>query len=53
MEVNRNQLSEVKQKILNGLDLVRKRLLESKRRDHKDIVIFKDGKVIRVKSTEL
>jgi hypothetical protein len=53
MEIDRNKLSEVKQKILAGLDLVKDKLLESKKHNNQDIVIFKDGKIQHIKSSDL
>jgi hypothetical protein len=40
---------ELVDKILQGLELARKRLYEYKKRNHHQLVILKENKIVRVK----
>jgi len=44
----RTQTEETK-KILIGLELAYKRLLEFKKQKNSELVIYKDGKIVRIK----
>jgi hypothetical protein len=43
----------VREKILEGLKLTHLRLIQTKKRLNQDLVISRDGKIIRIKSDEL
>jgi hypothetical protein len=40
---------ELVSKILQGLELSRKRLYEYKKRNHQELVILRDNKIVKVK----
>ena len=40
---------ELIEKIMRGLDLTYKKLIESKKRNNEELVIFKDNQIIKVK----
>jgi len=44
---------EIRTKILQGLDLAYKRLLTSKQKEDGELVISRNGKIVRVKAKEL
>ncbi len=48
-----NTNSETMQKILNGLDLVAKKLIESKKKNNGELVVMKDGVIKRIKAVDL
>lgn len=50
---NIKDLSETKQKILTGLDLVMKELIISQRRNNGELVFLKDENVLRIKASDL
>mgnify|MGYP006431066185 CR=1 FL=1 len=41
--------NEFRDKVLKGLDLSYQRLLENKRKNNGELVIIKDGKIVKVK----
>jgi len=43
----------VREKILNGLDLVHKRLIQTKKDRNLDMVISDNGKIVRLKGKNL
>lgn len=44
---------EIRDKIFKGLDLTYKRLLIEKQKNNEDLVISRNGKIIRVKARDL
>jgi GTP cyclohydrolase I len=40
---------ELIEKIIHGLDLAHKKLIESTKRNNEELVILKDNKIVRVK----
>lgn len=44
---------EIRDKIFKGLDLTYKRLLIEKQKNNEDLVISRNGKIIRVKASDL
>ena len=40
---------EIKKKIIFGLELANKKMLEQKRQNGNDVVIVKQGKIVRIK----
>lgn len=53
MKKNIKDLSDTKQKILSGLDLVMKELIISKKRNDGELIFLKDGNILRVKASDL
>ena len=53
MENKNSSTSETIQKILKGLDLVAKKLIESKKRNEGELVIFKDGEIKVIKAVDI
>jgi len=53
MNSKKNEDEELKQKILAGLDLAYKRLIEYKRAKNSVLVVMRDGKIVHVKPEEL
>jgi hypothetical protein len=51
--MTKENIKDLRTKILQGIDLAYSRLLSSKQKEDGEIVISKDGKVIRVKAREL
>ena len=45
--------NEIKDKVLEGLDLSYKRLLKNKKERNFDLVISQNGKIIRIKPEEI
>ena len=43
------KLSETQEKILKGMDIVWERLVESKRKSGGELVVIRDGKIVRIK----
>ena len=53
MNTKKNEIEERKQKILAGLDLAYKRLIEYKRAKNSVLVVMRDGEIVHVKPEEL
>ena len=53
MKKNIKDLSETKQKILSGLDLVMKELIISKKRNDGELIFLKDGNILRIKASDV
>lgn len=51
--MKKEKIKDLREKILQGLDLAYSRLLDSKQRDDAELVISKNGKIIKVKAREL
>jgi hypothetical protein len=51
--MKKENVKDLREKILQGLDLAYSRLLASKQRDDAELVISKNGKIVRVKAREL
>ena len=53
MNSKKNEIEERKQKILAGLDLAYKRLIEYKRAKNSVLVVMRDGEIVHVRPEEL
>ena len=51
--MNKENVKDLRAKILQGLELAYTRLLSSKQKDDEDLVISKNGKVVKVKARDL
>lgn len=51
--MTKENVKELRAKIVQGLDLAYSRLLTSKQKEDADIVISRNGKIVRVKAREL
>ena len=51
--MNKENVKDLRAKILQGLELAYTRLLLSKQKDDEDLVISRNGKVIKVKARDL
>lgn len=47
------EIAQMRAKIIEGLLLARQRLIEKTKRDGGELVIFRDGEVVRIKADEL
>jgi len=48
-----DNVKDLRAKILQGLELAYSRLLSSKQRDDSELVITRNGKIVKVKAREL
>ncbi|HNS30071.1 MAG TPA: hypothetical protein PKL52_06035 [Tenuifilaceae bacterium] len=48
-----NRANELREKILHGVNLAFKRLMQTKQKEDAEVAISKNGKPVRVKATEL
>ena len=48
-EADQKESDEFRDKVIKGLELSYQRLIEEKRRNNQEIVIMKDGKIVKVK----
>ena len=48
-----NNLTETMKKIMDGMELVRTRLIAYKIKMNSDLVVMKDGKVVRIKPEDV
>jgi hypothetical protein len=53
MAVDRRKLTEIQRKILAGLDLSAQKLIEAKKRNDQYLIIFRDGKIQKIKARDL
>lgn len=51
--MNKTDIAEIKIKILKGIDISGKKLIEDKIREDGDVVISRDGKVVIIKAKDL
>ncbi len=51
--MTKEHMQDLRKKILQGITLSYQRLLISKQKEDGELVIYKDGKIIRVKAKEL
>lgn len=51
--MTRENVKDLRAKILQGLELAYSRLLTSKQKDDADLVITRNGKIVKVKAREL
>ncbi|MFO7657799.1 MAG: hypothetical protein R6W78_12085 [Bacteroidales bacterium] len=51
--MTRENVKDLRAKIIQGLNLAYKRLLISKQKDDAELVISRNGKIVRVKAREL
>lgn len=47
------EIRQMQEKIKAGIRLARRRLIEKAKRNDEELVIFRDGKVLRIKAKEL
>ena len=47
------EIKEIREKILQGLELAFRRLVEQKKREDGELVFSKDGKIYKVKARDL
>ena len=47
------EIKEIREKILQGLELAFQRLVEEKKREDGELVFSKDGKIYKVKARDL
>nr|WP_288836700.1 hypothetical protein [uncultured Flavobacterium sp.] len=52
MENNQPIMTDLKKKILKGLDLVSERLIEEAKKTNKELVVLQDNKVVTIKLTK-
>lgn len=52
MENNQPIMTELKKKILKGLDLVSERLIEDAKKTNRELVVLQDNKVVTIKLTK-
>ena len=45
--------NDIKEKVLEGLDLSYKRLIKNKKERNFDLIISRDGKIVRIKPEEM
>ena len=45
--------NDIKEKVLEGLNLSYKRLIQSKKERNLDLIISQDGKIVRIKPQEV
>lgn len=51
--MEKNEVSDLRTKIIKGLDLTYKRLIEFKKNKNSPIIIEKDGKIIELSAEDL
>jgi hypothetical protein len=51
--MNKENIKDLRTKILKGLDLAYSRLLVSKQKDDAELVISRKGKIVKIKAREL
>jgi hypothetical protein len=51
--MTKDKVMDLRTKILQGIELAYKRLLISKQKEDEDLVISKNGQVVRVKAKDL
>lgn len=47
------EIERMQEKIIEGLQLARRRLIEKTKREGGELVIFRDGEIVHVKADEL
>jgi hypothetical protein len=48
-----NTANELRDKILHGVSLAYQRLIQTKQKENAEVAISRDGKIVRIKATEL
>lgn len=51
--MNKPEVEDIKIKILKGIDIAGKKLIEDKIREDGDVVISRDGKIMIIKAKDL
>jgi hypothetical protein len=51
--MNTEKVKELREKIIKGLDLTYERLIAASLKDDSDLVISRNGKVVRVKAKDI
>ncbi len=51
--MTKEKVKDLRSKILQGLELAYTRLLSSKQKDDEDLVISRNGKIVKVKARDL
>lgn len=53
MKKDEKQLSEVKQKVLKGLDIVSQKFIQSKKEKNSEIAVIRNGNVTIIKALDI
>ena len=51
--MNRNKVKELRNKIIEGIDLAYDRLLTAKQKDDSELVFSRNGKILKIKAKDL
>jgi hypothetical protein len=51
--MSKDSTKEVREKIISGIELAYKRLLTARQKEDGDLVISRNGKIVKVKASEL
>ena len=51
--MNRNKVKELRNKIIEGIDLAYDRLLTAKQKDDSELVFSRNGKIVKIKAKDL
>jgi hypothetical protein len=51
--MNKEKVKELRDKIIKGMDLTYERLLTAKLKDGSDLVVSRNGKIVRIKAKDL
>lgn len=53
MDKSKINTSELREKILKGIDLAFEKLIRTKQKEDRELVFSKDGQVIRIKANDM
>jgi len=51
--MNKNKVKELRNKIIEGIDLAYDRLLTAKQKDDSELVFSRNGKIVKIKAKDL
>ncbi len=51
--MNKNKVKELRNKIIEGIDLAYERLLTAKQKDDSELVFSRNGKIVKIKAKDL
>lgn len=51
--MNKNKVKELRNKIIDGIDLAYDRLLTAKQKDDSELVFSRNGKIVKIKAKDL
>ena len=51
--MNTEKVKELREKIIKGLDLTYERLISERLKDDSDLVVSRNGKIVRIKAKDL